>query len=133
MLLIFSNEMIDSIKNSFCSSLLLKQRKCFIPFFRPVKLEPPQVNSPPAVARLGCLWEVDGAACGCPIHLPHPSLRTAGGSEKAESDLRRYPISSHFTGRKKPAQRKQMLDVLHTLLERVSTPSEQYIRLGLRA
>src|SRR5947209_8461759 len=51
------------------------------------------------VARLGCLWEVDGPAASWPIHLPHPSLRTAGGSEKAESDLRRYPISSNFTGR----------------------------------
>src|SRR5947208_17127439 len=51
-----------------------------------------QVVSPPAVARLDCLWEVDLAACGCQIHLPHPDLRTAGGSEQA----RREPLSSYF-------------------------------------
>ncbi len=30
----------------------------------------PQVTLPPTVARLGSLWEVDLAACGCQIHLP---------------------------------------------------------------
>ena len=79
-----------------------------------MKLEPPQVNSPPAVARLGGLWEVDGAACGCPIHLPHPGQRTAGGSEQAESDLRRYPLSSNFTGRK-PEQQHLLGEVREAL------------------
>jgi len=62
---------------------------------RPVKLVPPQVTSPPAVTRLGSLWEVDGR----PSTSHSLTCELPVGSEKAERDLRRDPLSTNFTGR----------------------------------
>jgi len=56
----------------------------------------PEATSPPTVARLGSLWEVDLAAAGCQIHLPPHDLRTAGGSEEAKRNLSSYPQTENM-------------------------------------